>query len=80
MLNHKHKVAFYFVLVILLMAFRQCHSTKEIIGDYQSGKNTTAVRSIDDGSISGKLQQLRSLTRSLIFDWNFGESKVEGKL
>jgi hypothetical protein len=83
----QQKVAFHFVLVILLVTFRQS-LTAEVVS-YSSenlANNVTQVWSLNEESnhnnskgIAEKLVQIRRLVRSLIFDWNFGESHVEGK-
>jgi hypothetical protein len=91
--DNKHRVAFYFVLVILLATLRQCHSSKdaaEVISHYarDSPKSDIGVtslqelrRSYADRSTTEKLAEIRRLLRSLVFDWSLdgGESALAGE-
>jgi hypothetical protein len=90
--DNKHKVAFYFVLVILLVTLRHCHGSKdaaEVISHSPRAlpKNTIEItslgalrRSYADKSVSEKLVEIRDLLRSLLFDWSLeGESSTAGK-
>ncbi|XP_070499453.1 uncharacterized protein [Chironomus tepperi] len=83
--SNKHKVAFYVALVILLITLGQCQSqfidATEVIS-HSSPKNTSTDVSVIRGyganrSVSEKLTEIRQLLRSLIFDWNLGESGIE---
>lgn len=89
-INKQHKVAFYIVLVILLVTLRQCQShvieTTEVISN--SSQSLPKIINTDismmrgyggDKNIAGKLKEIRELLRSLIFDWNLkGESGLIG--
>lgn len=77
--RNKHKVAFYAVLVILLVTFGQCHST-EVIS--HSSQDMPKIINTDVGygaskSIFERLKEVRETLRSLIFDWNLGESGLD---
>jgi hypothetical protein len=78
--SNKHKVAFYVALVILLVTLGQIVDATEVIS-HSSPKNTSTdvsvIRGYDAGkSVSEKLTEIRQLVRSLIFDWNLGESGI----
>ncbi|KAL7050986.1 hypothetical protein ACKWTF_004282 [Chironomus riparius] len=82
--SNKHKVAFYVALVILFITLGQCQSQlvdgTEVIS-HLSPKNTSTNLSVIRGydgnkGISEKLTEIRKLFRSLIFDWNLGESGI----
>lgn len=79
--SNKHKVAFYVALVILLITLGQFVDATEVI-NHSSPKNTSTDVSVIRGydgqkSVSEKLTEVRQLLRSLIFDWNLGESGNE---
>lgn len=92
MFHNKHKVAFYFVLVILVATLRHCHSSKptEIIShsSRELPKNANEIApAVDemrqirvDKSVSAKLLQIRNLLKSLVFDWSLGESEIQGEV
>lgn len=72
----KNKVAFYIVLVSLLI--KSCHQTEvndlsSKSRDFGSSKSTEEMKTVD------KLSHIRQLGRSLFSAWNFGgESEIEG--
>jgi hypothetical protein len=89
-----NKIVFYVVLVILirqchsvteainystnLQKVEQYRSNINEIGSSSSGSSSSSSNSISN-NISAKMHDVRNLLRSLIFDWNFGESEIEGK-
>jgi len=79
--SNKHKVAFYVALVILLITLGQIVDATEVIS-HSSPKNTSTDVSVIRGydankSVAEKLTEIRQLLRSLLFDWNLGESGIE---
>lgn len=74
--DRKNKVAFYIVLVSLLI--RTCHQTEVNDLSLKSQHFVTAV-SDEQTSTVDKLDLIRQLGRSLFLAWNFGcESEIEG--
>lgn len=74
--DSKNKVAFYIVLVSLLI--RTCHQTE--VNDLSS-KSQHIENAMSNGQTStvDKLDMIRQLGRSLFSAWNFGgESEIEG--
>lgn len=80
--SNKHKVTYYIALVILLVTLGQFVDATEVIS-HSSPKSistdVSVIRGNDVGlkSIPKKLTEVRQLLRSLIFDWNLGESGNE---
>ncbi len=72
--DSKNKVAFYFVLVSLLIRIGHQTEVNDLSWHLRSAPST-----IEQMSTADKLDQIRQLGRSLLFNWNFGgESEVEG--
>ncbi|KAG5678672.1 hypothetical protein PVAND_008324 [Polypedilum vanderplanki] len=81
--DNKRKVAFYFVLVILLVTLNHCYGNSkdgtEVFSHSRRDlpNNTIEItslaelrRSYADKSVSAKLIEIRGLLRSLLFDWS----------
>jgi hypothetical protein len=74
--DSKNKVAFYIVLVSLLI--RTCHQTEVNDLSSKSQHILSAVGNRQTSTVD-KLEMLRQLGRSLFSAWNFGgESEIEG--
>lgn len=81
--SDKHNVTIILTLLIFLITLKHGVGMDAITGLPQVSVVQTSdqhsIRSSSE-SISSKLLHLRHLVTSLFSDWNFGESRVKGKL
>lgn len=80
--DDKHNVSLFFALLIFAITFKRGLAATDMISHSSPAlqtSNLNSMRSNDGESASTKMLHIRQLLKSLILDWNFGESEFKGK-